>query len=141
MCVWIICLKVCLKPVKILKHKPFSPKSLISLFWRVAVDRTDLMYGLWCEMWYESADINLLLLSIFCLCCESFALWHFHVSDWVITSLCAFIFSPLKRKSIFHFFYSFVLRDQRAMLTEVLLVTVVVYNYFKTLFRIKIGDQ
>lgn len=52
-----MCLTVCLKPVKILKHKPFSPKSLISVFCHIPVDRTDLIYGLWCEMWYESADV------------------------------------------------------------------------------------
>lgn len=78
-CVWLMCLKVCLKPVKILKHKPFFPKSLISLFWHTAVDRTDLTYGLWCEKWHASADIKLLLLSIFCLCCENSTLWHFYM--------------------------------------------------------------
>lgn len=140
MCMLIMCLKVCLKPVKILKHKPFSPKSLISVLWHFGMDRTDLIYGLWCEMWYESADIKLLLLSIFCLCCENFALGHFHVSDGVIASLCAFVFPPLERTSMFQSFYNCVLWDSWAKLTEVLLVIVVVFNYFKTLCRIKIGD-
>lgn len=36
--------KLCLKPVKILKHKPFFPKSLISVFWHIGVDRTNLLY-------------------------------------------------------------------------------------------------
>lgn len=87
--IWLMCFKVCLKPVKILKHKPFFSKSLISLFWHSPVDRTGLTYGLWCQMWHESAGIKLLLLSIFCLYCENFTLWCFHVSDRVITSLCA----------------------------------------------------
>lgn len=72
--VWIMCLKVCLKPGKILKHQLFSPKALISVFWHFAARRTGLIYGVWCEMWYATADFKLLLLSVFCLCCESFTL-------------------------------------------------------------------
>lgn len=132
----IMCLKVCLKPVKILKHKPFSPKSLISVFCHIPVDRTDLKYGLWCEMWYESADIKLPLLSIFCLCFYSLTLSCKWLNHYM--TLCLYFYTFGKDKYIS--FYSCVLWDQWAKLTEVLLVIVVVFMLKLLLFRIRIGD-
>jgi len=72
---------------------------------------------IYCYFQYFVSVVKILLSDPFVYLIES--LHHF-----------AFIFSPLKRTSIFHSFYSYVLWDQWAMLTEVLLVITVVYNYF-----------